>query len=44
MRTKLYLFSKVRTIIRIKKIITKKSAHQIRVHQNYFHRQVRTNI
>ena len=43
-RTKKLLFSRVRTIIRIKKIITKKSAHWIRVHQNYFHKQVRTNI
>ena len=25
-------------------MITKKTAHQIRVHQNYFHRQVHTNI
>ena len=38
-RIKKGLFSWVRAIIRIKNNITKK-----RVPQNYFHRQVRTNI
>ena len=33
----------VGTIIRIKENITKESGHSIRVHQNYFHRQVCTN-
>ena len=41
--TKRWLVSRVRTIIRMKKIINRKSVHYIRVHQNYFDRQVRTN-
>ena len=34
----------MRTIIKIKKIIVKKSAHQSSFYQNYFHGQMQTNI